>query len=134
MKIEGKDRRSLWFEDNAIKFIDQRKLPYKIEIFTAKNVDDCAFAIRDMVVRGAPAIGAAAVYGMVLGVDNLEKAAKKLRKTRPTAHDLFYAIDYLFDKIKNGKDALDAANDYVKDIINRIVLSFTHNTFMITNC
>lgn len=119
MKIKGKDRRALWFENGTIKFIDQRKLPYKLEIFTAKTVDDAAFAIKDMVVRGAPAIGAAAVYGMVLGENNLENAAEKLRNTRPTAYDLFYAIDYMIDKIKNGKDALNAANDYVEDLIDR---------------
>ncbi len=119
MKVEGEDRRALWFENGVIKFIDQRKLPYKLEIFTAKNVDDAAFAIKEMVVRGAPAIGVAAVYGMVLGQDNLDNTAKKLRKTRPTAYDLFYAIDYMIDKIKNGKNALDAANDYTQDIIDR---------------
>lgn len=119
MKIKGKDRRALWFEDGAIKFIDQRKLPYKLEIFTAKNVDDCAFAINQMIVRGAPAIGAAAVYGMVLGKDNASKTAEILRKTRPTAHDLFYAIDYMINKIKDGDNVLNAANDYVEDIIDR---------------
>jgi len=119
MKIEGKDKRSLWFENGSIKFIDQRKLPYKIEIFTAKNVSDCAFAIKDMVVRGAPAIGAAAVYGMVLGKDNINKTAEILRKTRPTAYDLFYAIDYMIDKEKKKEDLLGAADEYVEDIINR---------------
>jgi translation initiation factor eIF-2B subunit alpha/methylthioribose-1-phosphate isomerase len=119
MKVEGKDRRALWFEDGVIKFIDQRKLPYKLEIFTAKNVDDIALAIKDMVVRGAPAIGAAAVYGMVLGKNDLDETAEILRKTRPTAHDLFYAIDYMIKKIKSGENALDAANDYVEDIIDR---------------
>jgi len=119
MKIKGKEGRALWFEKGAIKFIDQRKLPYKIEIFTATNVDECAFAIRDMVVRGAPAIGAAAVYGMVLGANNFEKTAEILRKTRPTAYDLFYAIDYMIDKIKKCEDPLDAANNYVEDIIDR---------------
>jgi len=119
MKIEGKDTRSLWFENGVIKFIDQRKLPFEIEIFTAKNVDDCAFAIKDMVVRGAPAIGAAAVYGMVLGENDVERTSKIIRSTRPTAHDLFYAIDYMIKEIKKGKDPLDAANIYVEDIINR---------------
>jgi methylthioribose-1-phosphate isomerase len=119
MKIEGKDCRALWFEKGIIRFIDQRKLPYKLEVFTAKNVDDCAFAIKDMVVRGAPAIGAAAAYGMVLGKNDVDKTAEKLRKTRPTAYDLFYAIDYMIKKIKSGKDALDAANGYVEDIIDR---------------
>ena len=107
MKVKGKEFRALWFENGVIKFIDQRKLPYKFEIFTAKTVDDCCFAIKDMVVRGAPAIGAAAVYGMVLGVSDLEKTAKMLRKTRPTAYDLFYAIDFMIKKIKDGcEDAL----------------------------
>ena len=78
MKIEGKDGRALYFEKGAIHFIDQRKLPYKLEMFTAKTIDDCCFAIKDMVVRGAPAIGAAAAYGMVLGANDPEKAAEKL--------------------------------------------------------
>ena len=119
MKIEGKEGRALWFENNEIHFIDQRKLPYKIEMFTAKTVDECAFAIKDMVVRGAPAIGAAAVYGMVLGKKKLDKTAEILRKTRPTAYDLFYAIDYMIDKINNGEDAQEAADEYVEDIIDR---------------
>jgi translation initiation factor eIF-2B subunit alpha/methylthioribose-1-phosphate isomerase len=119
MKIKGKNQRALWFEDGTIKFIDQRKLPYKVEIFTAKNIEDCVFAINEMIVRGAPAIGAAAAYGIVLGKDNVSKTAEKLRKTRPTAHDLFYTIDYMLNNINNGKDALNAANDYVEDIIDR---------------
>jgi translation initiation factor eIF-2B subunit alpha/methylthioribose-1-phosphate isomerase len=119
MKIEGKDRRALWFEDDAIKFIDQRKLPYKIEIFTAKTVDDCCFAIKDMVVRGAPAIGAAAVYGMVLGIKDYKKTAEKLEKTRPTAYDLFYAINYMIDEIEKDKDVLKSADNYVEDMIDK---------------
>ncbi|KYK26599.1 methylthioribose-1-phosphate isomerase [Thermoplasmatales archaeon SG8-52-1] len=119
MKIKGKEWRSLWFENGKIKFIDQRKLPYKLEFFTAENVEDCAYAIKEMVVRGAPAIGAAAVYGMVLGKDNIKKTSEILRKTRPTANDLFYAVDYMIDKIKNNEDPIKAANDYVEDIIDR---------------
>jgi len=119
MKINGKDIRALWFEKGTIKFIDQKKLPYKLEYFTAKTVDECAFAIKDMIVRGAPAIGAAAAYGMVLGVNDLERTVEKLRKTRPTAHDLFYAIDYMLNKIKNCEDPLNAANCYVEDLVDR---------------
>ena len=119
MKAEGKEVRALWFEGDMVKFIDQRKLPYKFEIYIAKTANDVAFAIKDMVVRGAPAIGAAAVYGMVLGEKHMKKTAELLRKTRPTAHDLFYAIDYMIDKIENNEDALSAANDYVEDIIDR---------------
>ena len=94
-------------------------MPYKFEIYTAKTVNEVAFAIKDMVVRGAPAIGVAAAYGMVLGKKNIEKTAEKLRKTRPTAYDLFYAIDYMIDKINSGEDALHAANNYTEDIVTR---------------
>lgn len=119
MKIEGKDRRALWLKGTVVNFIDQRKLPYKLEIFTAKTVDEVAFAIEDMVVRGAPAIGAAAVYGMAIGKDNVKETAEILGSTRPTAYDLFYAISYMKEKINEGVDAFQAAEEYVEDIINR---------------
>lgn len=119
MKIEGKEYRAFWFENNIVKFIDQRKLPYKFEIYTAKTVDDIAFAIKDMIVRGAPAIGAAAAYGMVLGKGKIHETANKLRKTRPTAYDLFYAIDYMEGEINKGKNPIDAANNYVEDVIDQ---------------
>jgi len=133
MKVEGKDIRALWFEKNFVVFIDQRRLPYKLEFFTAKTVEDVVFAIKDMVVRGAPAIGAAAVYGMVIGKKDVDKTAGLLRKTRPTAHDLFYAIDYMIKKIKNKDDALKAADDYVEDIISRCKKIGEHGEKLIKN-
>jgi len=133
MKVKGKEYRALWFEDGIVKFIDQRKLPYTFEIYTAKTVDDVAFAITDMVVRGAPAIGAAATYGMVLGQKELEKTAKKLRQTRPTAYDLFYAIDYMMKEIGDGSKALDAANAYVDDIADRCRRIGGHGEKLIKN-
>ncbi|MFO7677941.1 MAG: S-methyl-5-thioribose-1-phosphate isomerase [Thermoplasmatota archaeon] len=118
MKIKGEEKRALWSDGSAVYFIDQRKLPYKIEIFTAKTVNDISYAIKDMVVRGAPAIGAAAVYGMAIGKKNVKETVNILRSTRPTAHDLFYAIHYMEDKIKNGIDAFEAAEEYIETIIN----------------
>jgi translation initiation factor eIF-2B subunit alpha/methylthioribose-1-phosphate isomerase len=117
--INGREYRSVWTENGEVKFIDQRKLPYKFEIFSAKSVDDVVFAINAMVVRGAPAIGAAAAYGMALGEKNIKKAASKLKASRPTAHDLFYAIDYMIESIEKGEDGMDAASRYVEDIILR---------------
>ncbi|MBN2066105.1 MAG: S-methyl-5-thioribose-1-phosphate isomerase [Candidatus Thermoplasmatota archaeon] len=119
MNVEGKEYHALWFENDAIRFIDQRKLPYTFEFYTAHTVDACVFAIKDMVVRGAPAIGVAAAYGMVLGQKDSDGAADKLRKTRPTAYDLFYSIKYMTDGVANGKDALTLANTYAKTIINK---------------
>lgn len=119
MKIDGRDYRALWQEGQTIQFIDQRKLPYSLEIYTARTVDDIAYAIKDMVVRGAPAIGAAAAYGMALGQKNPEKSADLLRATRPTANDLFYAIDYMTQAINKKHDAYNAAATYAETIIAR---------------
>ena len=119
MKIEGEEFRSLWYEKNKVHFIDQRKLPYKFCIYSARTIDEIVFAIRDMVVRGAPAIGAAASYGMVLGVKDIINTSIKLRQTRPTAHDLFFAIKHMEREISAGNNPLIAANKYVDDIISR---------------
>ena len=48
MKVNGKEIKALWYEDNLLKIIDQRKLPFKIEIFSAKTVDNIVFAIKEM--------------------------------------------------------------------------------------
>jgi S-methyl-5-thioribose-1-phosphate isomerase len=133
MKINEKEGRALWFEKGKIKFIDQRKLPYKLEYYAAETVDDCCFAIKDMVVRGAPAIGAAAVYGMVLGANDLKETAEKLCKTRPTAHDLFYAVDFMLDKIKQCQDPLKSANAYVEDIVDKCHNIGMHGEKLIKN-
>jgi methylthioribose-1-phosphate isomerase len=119
MKIDGKHYRSLWIDGNSLHFIDQRKLPFHFEIFTANTVDHVAFAIKEMVVRGAPAIGAAAACGMVLGQKQPEKSAILLQKTRPTAYDLFYAVEYMTKAIHSGKNAYEAASIYVESIIDR---------------
>jgi len=119
MKINGTQYRALWQDGNVIKFIDQRKLPYSFEIFTARTVDDVAFAIKEMVVRGAPAIGAAAVYGMALGEKENQKSAELLRSTRPTAYDLFYAVEYMVQAINRRENAFAAASTYVEEIITR---------------
>ena len=119
MKIFGEDKRALWFDRNVLYMYDQRKLPGILELFEAKTVDDVDRAIRDMVIRGAPAIGAAAVYGMVIGQKDIKRTADQLRKTRPTAYDLFYAIDYMMNAYNENKDLVAAADAYVEDIIDR---------------
>jgi len=122
--IDGRkqDMKALWFEEDRIRFIDQRKLPYSLEFFEARTVEETAFAIRDMVVRGAPAIGVAGAYGMALaamtGMD-IDEAHKQLGTTRPTAYDLFHAIDRLLNDIRIGEDPIIASEDYARDIIQR---------------
>ena len=133
MKIDGKHYRSLWMDGNLIHFIDQRKLPYRFEIFTAKTIDDVAFAIKEMVVRGAPAIGAAAACGMVLDQKQPEKSAKLLQATRPTAHDLFYAVEYMMKAIHAGENAFESASAYVESIIDRCKKIGEHGETLIQN-
>jgi methylthioribose-1-phosphate isomerase len=102
MKIAGTHYRTVWMEGNEVKLIDQTLLPFKFEIFTAKNYTDICHAIRTMIVRGAGAIGAAAGYGMAMAFlqsgsrDYVEKARKELDATRPTARNLFYATERVF--------------------------------------
>ena len=118
MRVEGKDMRSLWYEDETLKLIDQRTLPSKFELFTAKNEKDIAYAIKEMVIRGAPAIGCAAAYGIAMA-DDINQAAHLLRKTRPTAHDLFYAIEVMIKELTAGKDPIAAAAHYTETIIDK---------------
>jgi len=119
MKIDGTQYRALWHDGNVIKFIDQRKLPYSFEIFTARTIDEVACAIKEMVVRGAPAIGAAAAYGMALGEKETQKSAELLKSTRPTAYDLFYAVEYMVQAINHRENVFAAASTYVEDIVAR---------------
>jgi S-methyl-5-thioribose-1-phosphate isomerase len=112
------DLRALWLEGRAVKAIDQRLLPAKFKIVTIRTHKEMADAISNMTVRGAPSIGAAAAYGMALAWLNrkdLDRAAKKIKATRPTAHDLFYAVDWMLDR-RSG-DLAEAADEYADGIV-----------------
>jgi methylthioribose-1-phosphate isomerase len=90
--------RTLWFEDGALHLLDQRRLPARAEIVTVRSARETADAIREMVVRGAPAIGCAAAYGMALALrsgETLEEARRALLESRPTAVNLRWAVDRL---------------------------------------
>src|ERR1700674_4429494 len=81
---------------NALELLDQRKLPGEEVYVACRTASEVAAAIRDMVVRGAPAIGVAAAFGMALAAkngDDITSAAKELRAARPTAVNLGWAID-----------------------------------------
>jgi S-methyl-5-thioribose-1-phosphate isomerase len=107
VKINGveKEFRTLWREENRIRLIDQRELPHRFMILTLEDHKETAQAIKNMVLRGAGAIGVAGGYGMAQAAleaqalslkefeKYIERAADTLRKTRPTAANLFQAID-----------------------------------------
>src|SRR3954465_10374397 len=103
MKVEGKHIRSIWLEPDgwSVSAIDQRKLPHDFVVARLTTCDEAAEAIRSMLVRGAPLIGATAAYGVALamradGSDAaLDDACAALLATRPTAINLKWALDEL---------------------------------------
>jgi len=104
--------RTLEWTDKGVRFIDQTKLPMEETYVTCKTYEQVADVIRDMVVRGAPAIGVAAAMGIALGVKNskavnsgdlkrdFDQICEVIGKTRPTAVNLFWAIRRMRDKFE----------------------------------
>ena len=124
MHINGKVFRTIWFENNIVKIIDQTKLPHKFIIKDLKTVKDSINAIKNMEVRGAPLIGATAAYGLVLSIlekndqSYLKKASEDLIKSRPTAINLKWAVDRMMKKLSgvNSGDVLKIAIKEAKAI------------------
>ena len=124
MKIEGKDYKTIWFENNIVKIIDQTKLPHIFLIKELKTCDDAVNAIKNMEVRGAPLIGATAAYGLVLSIienndlDFLKKSSDKLINSRPTAINLKWAVDRMLKKLLTAKknEILNLAINEAKNI------------------
>ena len=124
MKIEGKSYKTIWFEKNLVKIIDQTKLPHRFEIKDLKTVKDAINAIKTMEVRGAPLIGATAAYGLVLSIIEkndlsfLKKSSEELIASRPTAINLKWAVDRIMKKLTgvNDKEILKIALDEAKSI------------------
>ena len=121
---------------NFLELIDQRKLPSVEEYVRCTSSDCVAQAIKDMIVRGAPAIGASAAFGYVLGavenkehltVEAMERVKKKLASTRPTAVNLFWALERMHSKflseVDNEKreDVLRILNEEAERIANEDV-------------
>ena len=118
------DIRAVWFEDGKVTMIDQRELPDKVTIVSFKDYRDVAEAIRNMTTRGAPSIGATAAYGMCLAAingDDIEQAAKDIKAARPTANDLFYAVDYMLDDLSKGKDPIGSADAYAQSMVDKCI-------------
>ena len=101
MKINGENWRPIWRNGakHEVEIIDQTKLPFEFETATLATEADAVRAIADMMVRGAPLIGATAAYGVALAMvddpsdDNLSAAYDRLHRARPTAVNLRWALD-----------------------------------------
>ncbi|HUK50991.1 MAG TPA: hypothetical protein VLV18_08130, partial [Terriglobales bacterium] len=109
--------RTVEWVNGRVRMIDQTMIPYKFVYVSLKDYRQVAKSIRNMVVRGAPAIGVAAAMGLALAanasraktktqlIKELETAAKVLRGSRPTAWNLFWAIDRILKKARAGADS-----------------------------
>ena len=119
MRIEGKEYRTIWFDNlsQTVKIIDQTKLPHKFVIKDLKTVKDAINAIKIMEVRGAPLIGATAAYGIVLAVmenndlEFIKKSSKALIQARPTAINLEWAVHRMNNALSlvNSNELLNVA-------------------------
>lgn len=114
MIVDGKPHRTVWMEGSTVRIINQPLLPHFFEVIDLVDHRAVAKAIRDMLVRGAGAIGATAGFGMAQvaleAPDSPEfstfihRGATTLRETRPTAQNLFYAINRVADAIQRAAD------------------------------
>jgi methylthioribose-1-phosphate isomerase len=107
--------RTIFWENNELKMIDQRRLPELLKIVSYKEHKEVAKAIRDMVIRGAPAIGAAGAFGLALAAQeskatstlellaDLQTAADTLKSSRPTAINLAWAVDGVTRRLQEKK-------------------------------
>jgi methylthioribose-1-phosphate isomerase len=119
--------RTVEWANGRVRMIDQTRLPYKFAYVSFKDYRQVAKAIRDMVVRGAPAIGVAAAMGIALAakssrakskeqlIKELEVAAGVLRQSRPTAWNLFWAIDRILNK---ARTTIGGASDVVAQVVD----------------
>ena len=134
MKINGKAFRTIWFDNNIVKIIDQTKLPHQFIIKDLKTIKDSINAIKTMEVRGAPLIGATAAYGLVLSIIEkndqsfLKKASEDLVRSRPTAINLKWAVDRMMKKLSgvNSKEILNIAIKEAQNICEEDV-NFSKN-------
>jgi methylthioribose-1-phosphate isomerase len=109
MRVDGKSMRSIWLEPDgwSVGIIDQTALPHRLTTARLTSLDDTAHAIRAMLVRGAPLIGATAAYGVCLGLradasdEALDRGCAALLQTRPTAINLKWALDEMVAAVRN---------------------------------
>jgi methylthioribose-1-phosphate isomerase len=114
MLVNGKNYTTIWVDETdkkTIKVIDQRKIPFEFSVLSLQKIDDYYFAIKDMVVRGAPLIGVTAAYSIYCaafeaketgaGINSIIEKAEYIKSARPTAVNLEVAVDKQLASIKN---------------------------------
>jgi methylthioribose-1-phosphate isomerase len=122
MKVNGIPRRTIWLNADgwSVGIIDQTKFPHRFETLSLTSMNEAAHAIKDMLVRGAPLIGATAAYGMALAMredpsdKNLKQAYDTLHETRPTAINLRWALDEMTRHLTPVQTQNRAATAYIR--------------------
>lgn len=119
--------RTVEWKDNSVVMIDQTKLPNELVYVTYTDYQDVAVAIRDLIVRGAPAIGVSGAFGLALAalqstastkeslLEDLEKARKVLHETRPTAINLAWGLEKIINVARSAKDVSDLKESVVAE-------------------
>ena len=131
------------WKDNKLFLIDQRKLPNKLEYFECRSLDEVCCAITNMIVRGAPAIGVVAAFGVFFGLkeeQDFSLISDKLLKTRPTANSIKYVVSVM-SEIESAEKALTFSLDLLfSDIERNKKIGFNgkglikNNYHIITHC
>jgi len=123
------ESRSVEWRNGVVRLIDQNALPWELRYVECRSPEEVAKAIRDMTVRGAPAIGVAAAMGMALAayysnakdlgglLKDVEEAARVLSKARPTARNLFWAIERMTRTVKRAQSLEEAKRMAVEEAI-----------------
>lgn len=152
MLVNGQHYRTVWMDNGTVKLIDQTKLPFAFEIKDCKTYRETADAIKTMIVRGAPAIGATGAYALAQaslefkGTDMksfllfVNDAAKLITSTRPTAYDLFFGVDFVKNALKKAKYveqakqiATSKSKEYADESVERCKAIGEHGEKLIKN-
>ena len=133
--------RTLEWEDNKLKLIDQTKLPDELTYVYCDNYQDVIVAIKDMIVRGAPAIGVSAAFGMALAElagEDMDKVAIEMKSARPTAVNLMWAVDRIMASENSALD--EALKMFQEDIDTNMTIGkygakvIDENDTVLTHC
>ena len=129
---ENKRERTVFWDSGTLKMIDQRLLPAEYKILELPDVASVVHAIRDMAVRGAPAIGATAAYGLAIAAKNsqaksvdqflaeLDQSASQLATARPTASNLFWALERICDSTRKASETDEFVSKNDTDVSSKI--------------
>jgi len=130
MKVNNKLYRTVWMTGSSVYMIDQNLLPFSFKIKKCRDVLETCNAIKDMTVRGAGAIGAAAGFAMAQAFNDVEaycdtpfNARSLIESARPTAQNLFYAVKRVYDKAIRAKDPKKAAVDEAQRVADEDIAS-----------